>query len=442
MTHTSGISPRALRIVAAHSAIAGLCPLIPLPYVDDMLIRRINGRMCKTLFEAHDLTLTRSAERVLTNTPSQWLRGAVTSVALFPLRKAMRKIVYLLAIRDCADVASAVFHDGWLLAHLLEHGAGGHDLDDTRYLQKVRKAMLRTYEEIDPAPLRRALVGAFLGAKVGAGHAVRAVKRVRRGEPVETRGVESLVREMGAAAGVEWHYLEALEKRFRRHLGLKAQASLDAPPRRRAPDGLAPAARAVNYAGSRGQFPASRANEHRAYDAAHGEGRAAGAGRWIVARVPGLLRDPGELDHASGLPTNAIFGFATMFRKLFAGRMPDRGAVVFDSPGPTFREEQVPRLQGAAPGDAGRARAAARDDRPPRRGQPLPDPARARLRGRRHHRHAGPARRRGRARGGDRRRRQGLRADGRRPRPHAGHDARRHLRRRARAQEVGRRAGA
>jgi len=226
MTHASGISPRALRIVAAHSAIAGLCPLIPLPYVDDLLIRRINGRMCKTLFEAHDLTLTSSAERVLTDTPSKWLRGAVTSVALFPVRKAMRKIVYVLAIRDCADVASAVFHDGWLLAYLLEHGGQrrGPALDDTRYLQKVRKAMRRTYQEIDPAPLRRALVGAFLGARVGAGHAVRAVQRMRGGgEATHSKGVENLIGEMRAAAGTQWHYLDALEQRFRRHLGLPAQ---------------------------------------------------------------------------------------------------------------------------------------------------------------------------------------------------------------------------
>lgn len=48
---------------------------------------------------------------------------------------------------------------------------------------------------------------------------------------------------------------------------------------------------------------------------------------------------PGHLHTASGLHTNAIFGFATMFQKLFAGRRPDFGAVVFDAPGKTFRDE-------------------------------------------------------------------------------------------------------
>lgn len=49
---------------------------------------------------------------------------------------------------------------------------------------------------------------------------------------------------------------------------------------------------------------------------------------------------PAHLSTAFGLHTNAIYGFATMFAKLFAGRHPDFGAVVFDTPGRTFRDEQ------------------------------------------------------------------------------------------------------
>ncbi len=231
MTHAHGISPRSLRIIAAHSALAGVCPLIPLPYVDDLVIRRITRRMCSALYEAHDLHLTPSGERVLTAAPSVWRRGAATSAALFPMRKLLRKVAYLLAIKDCSDVASSVFHDGWLLAHLLEHGQHGRgpSLEDTRYLQKVRKAMLRTYKDVDPAPLRRALLGAFLGARVGVEHAVQAVQR-RRGDkaaPVESnKEVEPVASRMQAAAMGQWQYLDLLERRFRRQLGLPAEQAV------------------------------------------------------------------------------------------------------------------------------------------------------------------------------------------------------------------------
>ena len=51
---------------------------------------------------------------------------------------------------------------------------------------------------------------------------------------------------------------------------------------------------------------------------------------------------PSNFSTASGLHTNAIYGFALMFRKIFAGRWPDYGAVVFDPPGKTFRDEKYP----------------------------------------------------------------------------------------------------
>ncbi|MBX2796927.1 MAG: DNA polymerase I [Myxococcales bacterium] len=48
---------------------------------------------------------------------------------------------------------------------------------------------------------------------------------------------------------------------------------------------------------------------------------------------------PSNLKTTAGLPTNAAFGFAKMFRKVLSGRTPAYGAVVFDAPGKTFRAE-------------------------------------------------------------------------------------------------------
>ena len=52
--------------------------------------------------------------------------------------------------------------------------------------------------------------------------------------------------------------------------------------------------------------------------------------------LPATLRTP------AGLPTNAIYGFARMFHKVLSGRSPTAGAVVFDAPGPTFRDRLYP----------------------------------------------------------------------------------------------------
>ena len=70
-------------------------------------------------------------------------------------------------------------------------------------------------------------------------------------------------------------------------------------------------------------------------------------GSWLIFRA--YFAIPANLSTASGLPTNATYGFAAMFRKLLAGRKIDRGAVVFDAPGVTLREEKYSAYKAQRP---------------------------------------------------------------------------------------------
>jgi len=58
---------------------------------------------------------------------------------------------------------------------------------------------------------------------------------------------------------------------------------------------------------------------------------------------------PGSMCTPAGEPTNAIYGFATMFRKVFAGRRVSHMAVVFDAPGGTFRHAADPTYKAHRP---------------------------------------------------------------------------------------------
>lgn len=58
---------------------------------------------------------------------------------------------------------------------------------------------------------------------------------------------------------------------------------------------------------------------------------------------------PGNLTTASGLHTNAIYGFALMFGKILAGKLPEYGAMIFDAPGKTFRDEEYPEYKAHRP---------------------------------------------------------------------------------------------
>jgi DNA polymerase I len=58
---------------------------------------------------------------------------------------------------------------------------------------------------------------------------------------------------------------------------------------------------------------------------------------------------PANFSTSGGLPTNAIYGFALMFRKILAGKTPKYGAVIWDAPGGTFREKEFPDYKAQRP---------------------------------------------------------------------------------------------
>jgi len=58
---------------------------------------------------------------------------------------------------------------------------------------------------------------------------------------------------------------------------------------------------------------------------------------------------PSNFQTSYGLNTNASYGFALMFRKILAGKQPAMGAVVFDAPGKTFRDEKYPEYKAQRP---------------------------------------------------------------------------------------------
>ena len=58
---------------------------------------------------------------------------------------------------------------------------------------------------------------------------------------------------------------------------------------------------------------------------------------------------PPHLKTKDGRLTNATFGFASLFKKLFSQKRPRYGAVIFDAPGRTFREEQYQHYKAQRP---------------------------------------------------------------------------------------------
>ena len=159
-----GISDGALGLVAGYSALAGLCPLIPVPFVDDIIIGRIHRRLYQKLCTRHDFYLTARDAKILTSKPSSFLAGAFKSLVLWPVKKIVRKVVYVLAVKSCADVAAAVFNEAWLLARTLEQNYVPRDAlarGEKQALEQLRDAMIAAVAHVDPQPTQQAMRSAF-----------------------------------------------------------------------------------------------------------------------------------------------------------------------------------------------------------------------------------------------------------------------------------------
>ncbi len=57
----------------------------------------------------------------------------------------------------------------------------------------------------------------------------------------------------------------------------------------------------------------------------------------------------GGLSNSKGFPTGAIFGFTNMIMKTLKDKSPNRIAVIFDAPGPTFRHDRYPLYKANRP---------------------------------------------------------------------------------------------
>lgn len=190
-TDDVGISDGALTTVAGYSALAGLCPLLPVPFLDDVIITRIHRRLCQVLCSRHDFYLSTDGAVILTSRPSNLLAGAFFSLLLWPIKKILRKLVYVLAVKSCADVAAGVFHEGWLLARALEQGYVPLDAmarGDNATLRHLRDGVMKARDQVDTAPTRLIMRSAFGVGREVFNPILKSIKGVvRRTEPGEER---------------------------------------------------------------------------------------------------------------------------------------------------------------------------------------------------------------------------------------------------------------
>lgn len=114
------LPPATRRTILLYSVLCGLCPLIPLPLLDDWAQALLARRMARALLTEAGLPAPRAALLHLTRERAGCGPGFLLAPVLWPIRKLLRKVLFFLSFKACVDVAVAWLHRGWLLGRVLQ----------------------------------------------------------------------------------------------------------------------------------------------------------------------------------------------------------------------------------------------------------------------------------------------------------------------------------
>ena len=228
------------RIVLLYSVLGGLCPLIPLPFVDDIILGFIKRRMTRSLCQMYGLLLDRAQTKILTRDPRGCPLGCIYTIVVYPIAKIFKKVFFFLSIKGCVDTASDLLHGGYLLHRALESGVVDQKtLDDPNKLVKVREAVLAACKTMDTRPINQILRRVFAGSKVLLRTTARSlwglVRRVQKSAPRLEReeaveaaleqaegdnrsGLRQVLDELAREVWTQEGYLKDLECVFRNQL--------------------------------------------------------------------------------------------------------------------------------------------------------------------------------------------------------------------------------
>jgi uncharacterized protein (DUF697 family) len=230
--------------VTFYSVMAGLCPLIPVPFLDDRVLDAVKRRMTTVLARERGVGLTERQRDYLSGTYSESkgclarTGGLAFKLTVKLVGKIFRKLLIFLAAKEAADVASRTFHEGYLL-HLLFDPATPPAWPDPERAGTAEKetdawharwAIERAVAETDPRPVNQAMKRTFRSSRGLMKESARVLgKAVRAGkgpgvareetaaavEAEESERLAGVVEPLADELWIERGYLDDLESRFR-----------------------------------------------------------------------------------------------------------------------------------------------------------------------------------------------------------------------------------
>lgn len=165
-TETPTGSRDTFRRLTFFSVLGGLCPLIPVPFVDDWALAQVQRRMLWEVARRRGVTITPEGSKILTGGEDSGWPGCLGAVGwVFRevvgaiLGKLFRTVFYFLTIRRSVRRSAETLHLGYLFDYALRREKV--PVVTAEEARSVRLAVLATLKEVDAQPIYRTLFRDF-----------------------------------------------------------------------------------------------------------------------------------------------------------------------------------------------------------------------------------------------------------------------------------------
>ena len=246
-----------------------MCAILPIPLLDEHLVRRVRRRMAVELARDAGLGMTALEVRLISGTEPADAMGCFLGAALSVaykivkkiLRRVFRTVLFWLALKDASEEASLTFHEGYLLRRgLLDLPESlpppTADAPIRPQLRLLRARVVAVCRATDTRPFQKLVKESLRGSRGALRQAARRVSRALRRQRAASKDHEegtleqeatlerevpaSLVDRLTRQIGAHSDYLRALDLRWEERGDAESQepaasqssASSEPPPER------------------------------------------------------------------------------------------------------------------------------------------------------------------------------------------------------------------
>lgn len=222
-------SDAASRGLALYSLMAGASALVPVPIVDDWVFQWVRRSLMGFVLRQEGLEPRQEQLRALVaEERHRSFSGCALAVVLIPikgalylLKRLLRKLFYVLAVKEAVDRTSQAFLEGYLVREALRRGVvERRELDeDPSVAPRVRQAVRLALKRVGHSPALQAVGGVFRESRRTLTEAARTLTRAWRWARRAGEDTGALLEEEPHLRGVVdrlntalWHDPELLEK--------------------------------------------------------------------------------------------------------------------------------------------------------------------------------------------------------------------------------------